>query len=60
MLGAPLHHSLLFAYAQKAAAIDPHNVAAQPGPEGEAAAQVRHEACAGGGCRVRSCAGACT
>ena len=30
---------------QKAAALDPHNVAAQLGPEGEAAAQRRDEAC---------------
>ncbi|PRW05942.1 nuclear pore complex Nup155 isoform B [Chlorella sorokiniana] len=30
---------------RKAAAIDPHNVAAQPGPEGEAAAQRRDEVC---------------
>lgn len=34
-----------FAALQKAAAIDPHNVAAQPGPEGEAAAQVRKHRC---------------
>ena len=34
-----------FAALQKAAAIDPHNVAAQPGPEGEAAAQVRTLGC---------------
>lgn len=33
---------------QKAAAIDPHNVAAQAGPEGEAAAQVRSNAVAWG------------
>ena len=30
---------------QKAAALDPHNVALTPGPEGEAAAQRREEAC---------------
>lgn len=38
-----------FLLVQKAAAIDPHNVAAQPGPEGEAAAQV-------GGCTAKYCA----
>lgn len=30
---------------QKAAALDPHDVAAQPGPEGEAAAARRDEVC---------------
>ena len=41
----PTSHPCRLGRAQKAAALDPHNVAAQPGPEGEAAAQRRDEAC---------------